>query len=795
MSSIIQDLIRKLPDAPGVYQFFDHEQKIIYIGKAKSLKDRVKSYFQSAREQSPKNERLIKEIVDLKWTETNNEVEALTLESNLVKEHQPKYNVLLRDDKHFLYFKITVNEDFPQILTVRRVERDGARYFGPKTDSKAVRDTIRLMQKLFHLRTCNLGLIEEKGKVAVVKKTVTHPCISAHIGLCPAPCDSRINRAEYADLVRQTVTFLSGDSRPIVKELREKMQTAITEKKFELAAQLRDKIQAIESISEKQIVSDPDLASRDVIGLVSDTSKAYLAILEIRNGRLIDQKNFEVRSAESQPEEILSSFVEQYYTLTTDLPKEILLPTEPEDIAVLTTWLSEKANHKVRVLAPQKGKKESLLRLAEKNAAAFRVQSKAKFENSTEQTIGATKELAKTLGIERELKRIEAYDISHLGGSNTVGSMVVFGHGEPKNSDYRQFKIRTLEEGKVDDYASLAEVLGRRMKYLTNQMTEFKFRRPNKKDAELLNSLRLRDWNTKKAIDDPKDFLLAIKDKKTAAISQIHFWKEYKIHGLYSVWVEPKLRGQKLGQELISCLLEKSKASKVYLDCVKNLAEYYSQIGFKLIDTAPDFLVQTLKEYCKQNPQKPKFEDRVFMVWDRKSQIKDPSFSAKPDLVILDGGKGQLSTVLRSVKFPKSTTVVALAKKEEELFKAVAANPEESGHSDLAKSKATPPRSGGTSNDKLKFEKVILPKNSPAHHLVTRLRDEAHRYANSLRKTIQTSAEKESALDILPGVGEKTRQILLSTFGSLAGIKSADQNSLVTALGKEKGEKIYRLFH
>ena len=712
--SKIKDLLRKLPNSAGVYQFLDETGKVVYIGKAKNLKNRVKSYFQKSTDKTPKAERLVEVAKDIKWIETVNEVEALTLESNLVREQQPRFNAQLKDDKHFLYFKIT-NEDFPRLLTVRSIEDDGAQYFGPKTDSKSVRNTIRLVQKLFKLRTCNLGLEERSGKVQITKKGIKYPCVDAHIKLCDAPCTDGISRAEYAENVEQAIAFLKGDAQPIIRSLRGKMQAAATGRKFELAAQLRDKVQSVENMSAKQLASDPDLASRDVFGLKIDFSKAYFAVLQIRNGKLIDSKNFVVRTGESEMNEVLAAFIVQFYELATDFPGEILLPTEVENSELLESWLRDRAGQKIKILTPQKGKKESLLQLAEKNAAAFTVQSKAKYENATERTVGAAAELARELGIDRELKRIEAYDISHLGGEGTSGSMVVLIRGEPESSQYRQFKIKTVKQGKVDDYASLAETLGRRMNYLvTQEPPGYKIRRARKADAKILEKSKLRDFETMKQLSQLSDYLVVEYEKKVVAIAQIHEWKKEKLHGLYSVMVDPDHRGKRLGQRLVRALLKKTKAKKVYLNCHHSLVEYYTEVGFQEIRKTPSFLESSLREYCRNTPE-VKFVEQIFMMWERKSAVQDASFAAKPDLVILDGGKGQLSTVLKNVKFPKTTHVVALAKREEEIFK-------------------TPPNPPLQKGGATKSERILLARDSQALYLVQRIRDEAHRFANSLRK-------------------------------------------------------------
>ncbi|MFH1545904.1 MAG: excinuclease ABC subunit UvrC [Patescibacteria group bacterium] len=692
----IKNLLRKLPASPGIYQFLDSAGEILYIGKAKNLKNRVKSYFQKIPK-TPKIERLLEKTEDLKWLETNSEVEALTLEANLVKEFQPKFNALLRDDKHFLYFKIT-NEDFPRILTVRKIEKDGAKYFGPKTDSKTVRAAVKLIQKLFKIRICNLGILAKNGGAEVTKKTVKYPCIYSHINLCAAPCLGKVSRENYAKEVSETVDFLAGDTSKIIQKLREKMQQAASEKKFELASQLRDKILAIENSFARQLASAPDLASRDVVGVKFDFRKAYFALLSIRNGKLIDAKNFVMKSGESEFPEILASFLTQYFSISSDFPAEILLPEKIENVEILEKWLNEKASKKmefsssmsdtlrgsasagrrwVKILFPQRGDKSGLLRLAEKNAAAFAVQAKAKFENTTERTIGAAAELARNLGIKRELKRIEAYDISHFAGDATAGSMVVFARGEPKNSDYRHFKIRSLACGKVDDCKSLAEILARRMEYLIPQNSEIKIRKTTKKQL-----LEIEEFSKIKKKRNAERFVALVEKKIVGGFDLIsHDKKHVEFIPLFS-------RGENLEEIFLKSALQKI-SGKLYFSGNPTLAEKFS---FREVRKIPDFL-KSKKD-----------------VWVREKKAEtDSSFSMKPNLVILDGGKGQLATVSKNVKFPKTVELIGLAKREEEIFKMADG----------------------------KFERILLPANSQALFLVQRIRDEAHRFANSLREKLQ----------------------------------------------------------
>jgi len=773
---VITDLLRKLPSTPGVYQFFNADKKIIYIGKAKSLKNRVKSYFADAADHGAKNKKLVESIVDLQWIETNSEMEALTLESNLIKEHQPKFNVLLRDDKHFLYFKIT-KEKYPKFLAVRKVEKDGANYFGPKTDSRAVREMLKLLEKLFHSQVCLAHSEKADAQIAANRKAVKLPCPFFGMGMCGGPVFDAETTENYRQFVERAAAFLAGDSKKVADGLREAMQAAALVKNFEHAARLRDQLTALEAAGQRQLVSEPTLVSRDVLGVAIDGGRAYFAVLEVRAGKLIDQKNFIVSTGERDEPEVVVGFLRQFYgDVATDLPREILLPLELESVDIVADWLGEKAGRKVSILAPQRGTKSGLVRLAGKNAAAWQLQNKAKFENASARTVEAAAELAGKLSITKKLKRIECYDISHLGGEATVGSMVVAIDGEPRSSEYRQFKIRELDKGQVDDFASMAEVLRRRMSYLVDQNPNIKIRRAAKKDSKFLDPLRWRDHKTGEICDRLAEWWVAEKDSKIVGRVKLTFWKKEKIWAINGLAVDEDERGDKLGIAIMKKALKQEKVPKAYLDCDPKLTAYYEQMGFQVARIAPELLRNNLAAFCKKNPHKKNYINNDFLVWNKKTQQIDPSFSTKPDLVVLDGGKGQISSVLKSVQLPKTTTLVGLAKRHEEIWCA--------RRIEDKKKKIT-----------FKFEKIALGKDSNTEHLVTRLRDEAHRTANDLRKKILKKDDLQSELDGLAGIGAATKKKLLVEFKTVEKIKQASLSDLQDLLGKKAGTDLYRQLH
>lgn len=755
---LVSDKLRKLPDSPGVYQYFDAAGTIIYIGKAKVLKNRVRSYFQSG-DKTPKTRKLVETIADLKWIETSSEVEALVLETNLIKEHQPKFNVLMRDDKNFVYAKIT-REKYPKIEVTRRVLKDGAQYFGPKTDAFSLRAAIKILGKLFFARVCQAHPEPDPAVAAVNRKSIELPCPYFKIGLHPGPHLDEITDQNYAAWIRDAAAFLAGETKQIIEDLQAAMRAAAAAKNYEYAASLRDQLVALESLAQQQRVSDPSLASRDVIGFVRDERKSYLAILEIRDGKLIDQKNLTFASEGAADSELLAEFLQQYYDAVPQLPREIVLPAEPEESETIASWLADKAGRKVELLVPQRGAKEGLLRLAEKNAAAFRVQSKAAFENAESRTIGASAELATALKIERKLNRIECYDISHLGGEATVGSMVVFERGEPKKADYRQFKIRSLQSGEIDDFASMAEVLRRRMSYLVPQIPAgIKIRRATKKESLQLRAEFEQRGGWLDGWDESSIIFVAIREKEILACAREVVLGERQLHAIGNVWVAESARGSRLGQAVVRRLIEKSSARKVYLDCRPELEKYYSEMGFQVID----------RELVPELLDPGELPGQLAMVLVKSKTKENTSFDSAPDLVILDGGKGQLSSVLKAVKFPKTTAVVGLAKKFETLIQLQ--NP-----ADPAKNWS--------------YSELNLPANSDALHLVQRIRDEAHRFANGLRKTVLAKTATASSLDEILGLGETTRRELFRKYGSIESIRAADEAELAGLIGSKKARLV-----
>ena len=451
----IQEELKKLPGKPGVYLMHDEKDAIIYVGKAISLKNRVRQYFQSSRNKGAKIEQMVTHISRFEYIVTDSELEALVLECNLIKEHRPKYNTMLMDDKTYPFIKVTVNEPFPRVMMARRMKKDKAKYFGPYTSAGAVKDTIELIRKLYHIRSCNRSLPKDIGK--------ERPCLNYHIHQCYAPCQGYISREEYRKSIDEVVRFLNGNYDPILKELEEKMLDASENLEFEKAIEYRELLASVQKIAQKQKITDTAGDDRDIIAMASEGEDAVVQVFFIRGGRLIGRDHFYLKIAENDTKsEILSSFIKQFYAGTPYIPAELMLPEEIEDQEIIEEWLTTRREHKVRLRIPKKGTKEKLVELAQKNAQMVLKNDKERLKREEGRTIGAVKEIEKLLDL-NNLVRMEAYDISNTNGFASVGSMIVYERGKPKRNDYRKFHIKGVQG--ADDYASMREVLTRRFRH------------------------------------------------------------------------------------------------------------------------------------------------------------------------------------------------------------------------------------------------------------------------------------------------------------------------------------------
>ena len=449
----VSEELKKLPNRPGVYIMRDKNDTIIYVGKAVNLYNRVRSYFRANIGRGPKIDRMVSLIERFEYIVTDSELEALVLENDLIKEHRPKYNTMLRDDKTYPYIKVTVNETYPRIFLTRLMKKDKARYFGPYTSAYSVRETIDLINKLYGLRDCNRSLPKDAGK--------ERPCLNYHIGQCCGPCiKDKISPEEYAEHLEKAISFLNGEYGPILKELKQRMEEASENLEFEEAARYRDLLEHVKSIAQKQKIEDTDQEDRDIVALARDEEDAVVQVFFVRAGRMVGREHFYMKnSAGESSESILSGFVKQFYAGTPFIPRQIMMQEESSEKELIEQWLSGKKGSRVYLVAPKIGQKEKLVELAASNAAIALAQDKEKIKKEESRTIGAVRELEAILGMSG-LNRMESYDISNISGFENVGSMVVYDRGKPKRSDYRKFRIKTVSG--PDDYASMREVLSRR---------------------------------------------------------------------------------------------------------------------------------------------------------------------------------------------------------------------------------------------------------------------------------------------------------------------------------------------
>ena len=615
----IEEELKKLPSQPGVYIMHDNRDEIIYVGKAISLKNRVRQYFQSSRNKTSKIEQMVSRIARFEYIITDSELEALVLECNLIKEHRPRYNTMLKDDKTYPYIKVTVYEEYPRVLFSRDMKKDKSKYFGPYTSAGAVKDTIELIHKLYKIRTCSRNLPRDIGK--------ERPCLNYHIKQCSAPCQGYISKEEYWKSINQALDFLGGKYQPVIKMLEENMQASSEEMDYERAIEYRDLLNSVKQVAQKQKITDSGTEDRDIIAMAKDEKDAVVSVFFVREGRLIGREHFHVNiGAAEDNQQILTGFVKQFYSGTPFVPRELWIQNGLEDEAVIGEWLSAKRGQKVRVVIPQKGQKERLVELAEKNAELVLSQDKEKIKREELRTIGAMNEVGNWIGLEG-IRRIEAYDISNISGFESVGSMIVYEDGKPKRNDYRKFKIKWVKG--ANDYASMNEVLTRRFS-----------------------------------------------------------------HGLQEA--------------------------------------------------------ESLRE---------KGVDEEF-----------GSFTRFPDLIMMDGGRGQVNIALEVLKELKLSIPVCGMVKDD-------------NH-----------RTRG-----LYYNNVEIPidRHSEGFKLITRIQDEAHRFAIEYHRSLRSKGQVKSILDDIPDIGPTRRKALMRRFKSLEAIKESSLEELEQTPGMNgrAAKSVYEFFH
>lgn len=765
--TMLRRRVASVPVSPGVYRWLDADGKVLYVGKAKNLRNRMKSYVQDGLKRSAWTEIMVRQIADFDITVVRNELEALILEANIIKEMQPKYNVLLKDDKGYVYIRASLNDAYPRVEVVRRIENDSAKYFGPFiSGSKATEETLSMIDSIVHFRAC-------KGSLDALNagKPMTHtPCLDYQIGKCSGLCVGAVSQEEHRSRIDHVVSFFRGNFSSIKKRTQEEMQALAKEKKFERAARLRDVLKFIESLEERQVVADTSGDDADIFGVALRHGRVHVVLLRQRGGKVIEQLGFPLKGEAETVAEVIEQFLPQYYAKTDDIPPSILLSDAPNDVDVLEGWLQEKRGKSVKIFVPERGKKSKLLLMAERNAQEKVEQQFAAWEAETRKIEGALGGLQTLLGLPHPPRRIEGYDISHLGGSATVGSMVVFINGKPKRDHYRSFNMKSVIEGEIDDYKSLAETLRRRLKYLTDDL-KTALHRMKEQGIEIGKARKGEQKAIETAIASEhrlatdnivyKNFFVARRGTEIIATASI-VKHDGGILELRSVWVSDNARGYRLGQLLARTALSKVKKGKVYLVIDQHFEEYYAEIGFRHVITPPELLLQKEQEFQRMHPEHPL---GLFFVYEAGKQKLDTSFSERPDLLLIDGGKGQLSAVVDVLKeLHLDIPVAGLAKREEEIF---------------IPGQSVP---------------LLVKEGSESRFLLQRLRDEAHRFANDRRQRRLTSALFASKLDEVPGIGEETKKALLKKFGSADAVISASDDALREVLSEPQVKALREMY-
>lgn len=685
MSDHLQQLrirISKAPTGPGVYRWLDEHDTVLYVGKAKNLRSRLRSYVAKTpgSDIGPWKLSLIGKIRNIDWTVTRTELEALVLETNLIKECRPKYNVLMKDDKNYVYVRVTIQDPYPNVEITRDLTSDAALSFGPYLRAVDTRRALDMVQDLVQYRACkeSLTTLNRSGDVGKLR-----PCLDYHIGQCCGLCAGVLPAEEYRARIERVVAYLKGDYAPLMERARTLMTHASQAKQFERAVHFRDVLQSLQQMAERQIVSDTSGENVDVFGLAVLSGAVHAVVLRKRHGKLIDEQAFSLLGRAEGVQDALEQLLPQYYEASPDVPDIVLVGDDFPSRSAMEALLTERRGKRVHVRIPERGTKSQLLSLAERNAQEKALKAEASWEADARNTEEALATLQRALSLPSVPSRIEGYDISHLGGTETVGSMVVAINGKPRNDHYRSFTIRTLQKGDIDDYQSLREVLSRRFRHLLGGIKAEEAR-------WLAEGVTVK--KQKQNGETEAEVHAFIAEKENDNIGIVEITERDSVCELIRLYIDPSYADGPLASFLIRKALQSAK-EKVYVIADAELESSYAAIGFRHVQRAP-------KAFARRD-----LGEGILMACDPKDRKPDPSLTSRPDLLVIDGGKGQLSTameVLRSWKL--EIPVIGLAKREEEVFVPGNAEP------------------------------MAFPPDSPAKFLLMRLRDEAHRFANRHRR-------------------------------------------------------------
>jgi len=761
----LRTVVAAAPTKPGVYRWRDKKGDVLYVGKAKNLRNRLRSYLpkrgNTSKELGPWKQSMLGRVHDVDTTVTTSELEAFVLETNLIKTLKPKYNVLMKDDKNYVYVRISVKDPFPSVSVIRRMEDDHALYFGPFMSAY---DMHRLLDALhvafpYKVSTQTLTTLNrraERGEDADAP-IFDAPPLSVQIGKECGLGTGAYPREQYLGAIKQLVRFFRGDRKTAMRAIRAAMAESAQARQFERAALLRDALRVIQDLEEQQAVSDTTGSNADIIGVALTGERAHVVVMHERGGKLIGEQSVPLRGAADDEAGVLAQFLPQYYASTPDIPETVVIGEPIEELPLLEQWLAERRGQRVEVLVPQRGKRVQQLRMAQANARAKLLEQLARWEAVAQNIEDALKELRATLGLPALPERIEGYDISHFGGTETVGSMVVMRRGKPAHDHYRSFTLRTLKEGQVDDYAALKEVLRRRLLHLKHDLKQeaaawkeqgITVGNARKTEADRICEI-IKTYPDDLMLPDPfdyKEFLVARRDD--ALVAFVRLADTGNASEIKSVWVDETLRGQRLGHFVVRVLLKQAKKQRVFIVINPDLQEYYAQLGFRHVHTPPKAIQAELDEAARQCAS-----CGMAMVYISAEHKLDVSLAAPPDLLVIDGGKGQIGVAVEVLKELRlQIPAIGLAKREEEVFV---------------------PGSGVP---------TVFPKDSQAKFLLMRLRDEAHRFANQHREKRLAKHSVQSVLDTIPGIGRTTKEQLLEKFGTIAAIREAPDEALLAVL-------------
>ncbi len=781
--------VAKAPTEPGVYRWMDDEGTVLYVGKAKNLRNRLRSYVTKDTGAGPWKQSFLEQITDFDVTVTNTEIEALIFETNLIKELKPKYNILMKDDKNYIYAKVTVQDPFPRVEAARKIAEDGSKYFGPMATGGELWAMLTMLRAIFPFRTCSMEIIPQRKKETeesqeteetegvqkkdrIVLEVECHhkdrptPCLDFHIEKCSAPCIGRTMPEEYhKESVEGVIRFLKGDYESVRPVIQERMKKAAVEKKFELAAQFRDYLAALDRLEGKQLITDTSGGDSDIIAIAVLSGRADVVIMQRRGGRLIGDRNFSLAGHAENSSDVLEQFLPQFYEEGSEVPEEILVNASLPGKGTLEEWLTAKKGRKVNIILPARGRKSHLLQLAEKNVLEKARQREAKWEAEKRNTESALAQLQELLLLPSVPKRVEGYDISHLGGTETVGSMVVMVDGKARNDLYRSFTIRTLRSGQVDDYQALKEVLARRLRHLPEireaEMQKWEeagitLGKAKKAEQEQLEAVVLEASTLKDRPLQYKECFVAREGETVVAVGRI-IRHPTALLEIELAWVAEPYQQGALGQALLRTMLKTVKKGKAYVCVEADKESAYASLGFRYVIKPPPLFQERVQTVGSGTAAS------LVMMYEAAQNKVDPSLSSRPDLLVMDGGKGQLSSVVEILKmFKVDIPVIGLAKREEEVFVDDQRDP------------------------------VPFPHDSPAKFLLMRLRDEAHRFANRHREARGKKSTKASILDAVPSLGEEGKKKLLRKFGSISGIREAADGELLEMLSELQVRELRR---